>query len=77
MASKKVTMKVFGMTCDDCVRHVTKGLTDGGAHDVNVSLENGIVSAIVEDADISPEDLTKLPVFGKKSQYKAQIRKTE
>jgi Copper chaperone len=77
MASKKVTMKVFGMTCNDCVRYVTKGLTDGGAHDVNVSLESGIASAIVEDTEISPEDLTKLSVFGKNSQYKAQIRKLE
>ncbi|OWP56744.1 MAG: hypothetical protein B2I17_03905 [Thermoplasmatales archaeon B_DKE] len=77
MATRKVTMKVFGMTCDDCVIHVSRGLKEGGADQVLVSLENGIASAVVDDSKVSPEDLVKLPVFGKDSQYKAQLRKVD
>ncbi len=77
MATKKVTIKVFGMTCDDCVRHVSKGLTEGGAYKVSVSLKNGLASAVIDDSKVTLEDLEKLPVFGKDSHYKAQIRKVE
>ncbi|MEM0156226.1 MAG: copper-binding protein [Thermoplasmataceae archaeon] len=77
MATRKVTMKVFGMTCDDCVDHVGKGLTDGGANDVLVSLKDGMASAVIDDTNVSPEDLEKLPIFGKDSQYKVQVRKVE
>ncbi len=77
MASKKVTMKVYGMTCDDCVRHVTNGLTEGGADKVSVSLKDGIATAVVDDSKVLPDDLVKLPVFSKDSQYKAQIRRIE
>ena len=31
MAERKVTMRVFGMTCDDCVRTVSDGLKKEGA----------------------------------------------
>ena len=60
------------MTCDDCVRHVSEGLSNaGGVQDVSVSLEDGI--AIVKaDNGIDPEALPKLDVF--KGHYKAQVR---
>ena len=77
MAQKKVTMKVFGMTCDDCVFTVSSGLKSAGATDVFVSLENGTASALVDDSVLSPQDLLKIPVFGEKSHYKAQVRKVE
>jgi copper chaperone CopZ len=77
MATKKVTMKIFGMTCDDCVRTVSDGLKDIGAVKISVSLKDGMASAVVDDNKISPEDLVKIPVFGEKSHYKAQIRKVE
>lgn len=77
MVSKKVTMRVFGMTCDDCVRTVSDGLKDGGATDIFVSLKDGTASAVVDDSRMKPEDLSKIPVFGEKSHYKAQVRKVE
>jgi copper chaperone CopZ len=77
MSQKKVTMKVFGMTCDDCVFTVSNGLKSAGATDVFVSLENGTASAVVDDSVLSPQDLLKIPVFGEKSHYKAQVRKVE
>ena len=77
MAERKVTMRVYGMTCDDCVRTVSKGLSDAGARDVSVSLKDGIAMLRIEDTKVSPDSLVKIPVFGEKSHYKAQIRKVE
>ncbi len=77
MATRTVTMRVFGMTCDDCVAHVSKGLTEGGARRVSVSLKEGMASAVIDDSVVTPDDLVKLPLFGKESQYKAKIRKVE
>ncbi|WP_298276109.1 heavy metal-associated domain-containing protein [Ferroplasma sp.] len=70
--TKTIELKVFGMTCDDCVRHVTNGLKDAtGVQDVSVSLKNGM--AIVKaNNDINPEELPRLDVF--KGQYRAQLR---
>ena len=75
MASKKVTIRVFGMTCDDCVRTVSEGLKEGGASEIFVSLKNGTASAVVDDSMIRPDDLSRLPVFSEKSHYRAQVRK--
>jgi copper chaperone len=77
MAQKKVTMKVYGMTCNDCVSTVSNGLKSAGATDIFVSLENGTASAVVDDRVLSPQDLVKIPVFGENSHYKAQVRKVE
>lgn len=65
------------MTCDDCVFTVSNGLKSAGATDVFVSLEKGTASAVVDDSVLSPQDLLKIPVFGEKSHYKAQVRKVE
>ncbi len=41
MDLKEITLKVEGMTCDHCVRRVTKGLTQiDGISEVEVSLED-------------------------------------
>ena len=77
MAEKKVTMRIYGMTCDDCVRTVSKGLNDAGARDVSVSLKDGIAMLRIDDAKVSPDSMAKIPVFDEKSHYKAQIRKVE
>jgi len=77
MASKKVTMRVFGMTCDDCVRTVSEGLKEAGASEISVSLKAGSATVVVDDSRIKPEELSKIPVFGEKSHYKAQVRKVE
>ncbi len=70
--TKTIELRIYGMTCDDCVAHVSKGLNEAdGVTDVFVSLKDGI--AIVKaDNEIKPEDLTNLNVF--KGKYKAQTR---
>jgi copper chaperone CopZ len=77
MTEKKVTMRVFGMTCDDCVRTVTDGLEKQGADVLSISLSNGIAIVKIDDAKISAENLIKAPVFGEESHYKAQLRRVE
>jgi copper chaperone CopZ len=70
--TKIVELKVYGMTCDDCVRHVSGGLKEAeGITDVSVSLKDGV--AVVKAMDsVEPENLLKLDVF--KGQYRAQLR---
>ncbi|MGP6207705.1 heavy-metal-associated domain-containing protein [Cuniculiplasma sp. SKW3] len=77
MAEKKVTLKVFGMTCDDCVRTVSKGLKEQGADVLSVSLKDGMAIVKIDNEKISPEVLVKAPIFGEESHYKAQLRKVE
>jgi len=70
--AKTVELKVYGMTCDDCVSHVRGGLKQAeGVTDVSVSLKDGI--AVVKAREtLEPENLLKLDVF--KGQYRAQLR---
>jgi len=70
--AKTVELKVYGMTCDDCVRHVSGGLKQAeGVTDVSVSLKDGM--AVVKAMDtVDPGNLLKLEVF--KGQYKAQLK---
>ncbi|MHB1709131.1 MAG: heavy-metal-associated domain-containing protein [Thermoplasmataceae archaeon] len=77
MAQKKVTMRVYGMTCEDCVTTVSSRLKEAGASDIQVSLGDGTATVVIDDSMIEAEDLVKAPVFGKTSHYKAQIRKVE
>ncbi|MFG1450057.1 MAG: heavy-metal-associated domain-containing protein [Thermoplasmataceae archaeon] len=77
MAEKKVSMKVFGMTCDDCVRTVSEGLRSSGARDVSVDLSSGMAHFIIDDAHTEPEKLLTIPAFSGNSHYKGQIRKVE
>ena len=77
MAERKVTLRVFGMTCDDCVRTVSNGLKREGADVLSVSLEDGMAIVKIDDAKISAEKLVKAPVFGDETHYKAQLRKVE
>ncbi|MCL4356444.1 MAG: copper-binding protein [Candidatus Thermoplasmatota archaeon] len=77
MTEKKVTMKIFGMTCDDCTRTVSDGLKKEGADVLSVSLNDGMAIVKIDDAKISADKLVKAPIFGEKSHYKAQLRKVE
>ncbi len=74
---KKVTLRIFGMTCNDCVKTVSEGLKNAGGEEVSLSLDDGMAILKIDDVKISPEDIAKIPVFGEKSRYKAQIRKVE
>ncbi|MGC8600454.1 MAG: heavy-metal-associated domain-containing protein [Nitrososphaeria archaeon] len=73
--NKKATIRVFGMTCDDCAVTVKKGLLSAeGVKDVRVYLKDGIAEVLLDDAIVNPEGLVKLPVFSGKSRYRAQLR---
>jgi copper chaperone CopZ len=72
---KKVTIRVFGMTCNDCAVTVKKGLLSvKGVKNAQVSLKDGIAEVLLDDAIVNPEDLVKLPIFSGKSKYRAQLR---
>jgi copper chaperone len=77
MTQKKVELRIYGMTCADCVRTVEDGLKSGkGVKDVSVDIK-GTGIAYIEDSEVAPEDLLRLPVFGADSHYKAQIHHVE
>jgi copper chaperone len=70
--AKIIELRVYGMTCDDCTRHVSEGLKGAdGVNDVSVSLADrkAIVNA---DDSVKPEELLNLDIF--KGKYKAQLR---
>lgn len=50
----KATLKVSGMTCGNCVKHVTKALSKvAGVTDPSVSLENGRVELTYDPSQSS------------------------
>ncbi len=72
MSSEKVKLKIYGMTCDDCVLTITKGLkSQEGVMNVQVSLKDGIGLVDVDPEKIKPEALLRNKVFTKPSHYKA------
>lgn len=71
---RKVKLRIYGMNCEDCAITVENGLKSAsGVKGASVSLESKEGTVVIEDEKVSPEDLLKLPVFGPKSHYKAQI----
>ncbi|WP_188596142.1 heavy-metal-associated domain-containing protein [Thermocladium modestius] len=74
MTEKIVKMRVFGMTCDDCVRAVTNGIkSKEGVIDVRVSLSDGSAVVRIDTDKVDPHELEVLPVFTK-TRYRAQVR---
>lgn len=70
--TKTIELRVYGMTCDDCAKHVSSGLKNpNGVKEVSVSLTDGIAHIRATDTANS-NDLIKLDVF--KGQYRAQVR---
>ncbi len=67
--AKKVLLRVYGMTCDDCVAHVKNGLEKIGKN-VDVSLDGNAVLDI--DNDFDPYKIPSLDVFN--GRYKAQVK---
>ncbi|MCL4326068.1 MAG: cation transporter [Candidatus Thermoplasmatota archaeon] len=75
--TKKVELRVYGMTCDDCVAHVSEGLKGTkGVLDVIVSLKDGKAEVLINDA-VNPKELENIEVFKKPSHYKAQVRRVK
>ncbi len=74
---KKVVLRVFGMTCNDCVSRVRAGLLEReGVLDASVSLKDGTAVVQIDEGVVRPDDLELLPVF-KGGRYRAQVRSVE
>lgn len=74
MASKRVRLRIYGMTCDDCVVNVTNGLKENdGVGDVQIFLKDGTGYVEVDPEKVKPEELLKSRVFSKASHYKATL----
>ena len=74
MEKKSVKLRIYGMTCDDCVSTVAKGLKQQeGVLDVNVSLKDGTGQVVIDAEKAGPEALLKNRVFTKPSHYKATL----
>ena len=72
--NQEVKLRIYGMTCEDCVATITRGLEEQpGVLDVNVSLKNGTGIVKVNLDEINPKDLLKNKVFVKPSHYKATL----
>jgi copper chaperone CopZ len=74
MSEEKVKLRIYGMTCDDCVRTVSGGLKkQDGVLDIKISLKDGIGEVVVNPEKVKAEELLKNKVFTKPSHYKATL----
>lgn len=74
MPEKRVKLRIYGMTCDDCVRTVSSGLKkQDGVLDIRISLKDGIGEVVVDPEKVKAEELLKNKVFTKPSHYKATL----
>lgn len=76
MVTTNVELKIFGMTCDDCVKTVTRGLKSvTGVLEAVVDFRAGTVKVAIENSEVSPDDLVRAPIFGPGSHYKALVKR--
>ncbi|MEM0161414.1 MAG: cation transporter [Thermoplasmata archaeon] len=74
MVKKKVNLKIYGMTCEDCAITITKHLNEkDGVKVLNLSFLNEHGTIIVDTDKISAEEVLKLPIFSGKSHYRAML----
>jgi copper chaperone len=74
MQEEEVKLRIYGMTCDDCVVTVAKGLTEQrGVLEVSVSLREGIAKVKIDADKINPGDLLQSRVFSKPYNYRAMV----
>ena len=74
MEQKEVKLRIYGMTCDDCVVNVTRALKEQpGVIDVKVSLKDGAGVVSVNPDEVKPQELLRNRVFVKPSHYKATL----
>lgn len=60
MPKQQVTLKVQGMTCDDCVLHVTKALKKvPGVEEAKVNLEEGKAEVTYHPETTSTDEMVK------------------
>ncbi len=63
---EKIKIKIEGMTCQGCVRSVTKVLERMGAKDIEVSLEKGEVEFSLEDKGKIEDIKKEIEILGYK-----------
>lgn len=74
MEGRKVRLKIYGMTCDDCATDVSGGPeSQDGVMDVKVSLKDGTGEVDTDPEKVKPEELLKNKVFSKSSHYRATL----
>lgn len=74
MPEERVKLRIYGMTCDDCINTVSNGLKNqDGVIDVKISLEHGTGEVEVDSEKVKPEELLKNRVFGELSHYRATL----
>lgn len=74
MKEKVVKLRIYGMSCDDCVVTVARGLMEQpGVLDAKVSLKEGTGKVKIDPEAVRPEDLLKNKVFSGSSHYKATL----
>ncbi len=77
MEEKRVKLRIYGMTCDDCRVTVEKGLKSlDGVKSAKVDFPAGYATVIIDPLMVSPEDLETIPVFTE-TRYRAQLRDVE
>ena len=56
MEERKVKLRIYGMTCDDCARTVSHGLKNQeGIRELKVSLKDGIGEVKFDPTKVSPK----------------------
>jgi len=73
MTSKRVSMKVEGVTCESCAIHVNSVIEKIGEKDVKVSPKDGSAEPSAS-ADVQPDEIAKAI---EESGYRAQVTKVE
>ncbi len=77
MEEKRVKLRVYGMTCDDCRVTVEKGLKNvDGVKSAKVDFPSGYATVVIDPGRVNPETLETIPVF-RETKYRAQLRDVE
>jgi len=72
MNERNVKLRIYGMSCDDCVRTISKALKDQpGVMDVSISLKDGIGEVKIDSAELKQDEILRNQVFSRNSHYKA------
>ncbi len=73
--NRKIKIKIFGMTCDDCVIKIKNSLKmDPGVLDVNISLENAMGEVTIDDTKTDEKNILNNVIF-RSGHYRAKILK--
>ncbi|MEM1995788.1 MAG: heavy-metal-associated domain-containing protein [Thermoplasmatales archaeon] len=72
MKEKRVKLRIYGMTCDDCVATITESLKNNkGVIDVKISLIDKTGDVLIDEKTLKPEELLRCEVFTGLSPYRA------